>query len=165
MLGCRVGRTRAYLPLNLRDRCYVSRSDIPEMEGPGVTEPAGPDGRQADCPFWCDGRHDSVDGDHLGTEYIGGVSTGAYVNAAVIQRASPGSLVVERYVSVEASTDWGRYHVRLSVGEAWQLAAIFEVLGHEPLAMFIREAAQQITDGPERELGASPDRHPGGTAA
>jgi hypothetical protein len=110
-----------------------------------MTEPAEPDGRQVDCPSWCDGHHDSVDGGHLGTEYIGGVTTGASVDVDVIQRGSSGSLVVERYVSVEARTDWGRYHVRLSVGEAWQLAAIFEVLGHEPLAMFIREAAQQIT--------------------
>jgi hypothetical protein len=120
-----------------------------------MTEPAEPGGHQADCPSWCDGRHEPVDGGHLGIEHIGGVGTGAYVDVAVVQRASPGSLTVERYVSVEACMDWGRYHVRLSVGEAWQLAAIFEVLGHEPLARFIREAAQQITDGPERELSAS----------
>jgi hypothetical protein len=113
-----------------------------------MTEPAEPDDHEADCPPWCDGRHDPVSGDHLGTEYFGGVGAGAMVEVDVIQRASPGTPAVERYVSLEASTQsGGRYHVRLSVGAAWPLAAIFEVLGHEPLATFVREAAQYITDG------------------
>jgi hypothetical protein len=124
------------------------------MEGSkAMTEPAEPDGNKTECPPWCAGHHDPVAGDHLGVEEIGGVGTGGYIFVGVLQCTSSGSLVVERYVSVEARVDMGsRYNLRLSAGEAWQFAAILQLLGHESLALFVREAAQQITCRSKQEI-------------
>jgi hypothetical protein len=43
----------------------------PRWKDKGMTEPAESEGQKADCPPWCEGQHDPVDGEGFG-DSLGG---------------------------------------------------------------------------------------------